>query len=219
MKEVADVLGILTLSALIVIGAALLSAIIAEGTLKILRHRPAQATALSDDDPLVDTLHQALANRTGKLRISDAYLICDIEPGKATLEQISRFSRAIRELGWERQRRRFNGTLQYAYARGTAVEREVELVVHHDPDSRTVRIETQGGAAPVEDHREAVLKSIAAEMRFGGSAYSEIATALIAVNKVRCVPPMPDTEIKVIALRAAELSPGRQVRKEQGSAP
>jgi len=100
-----------------------------------------QEARLSGDDPLVDVLHRALGNRTGKLRVSDAYLICGIEPGKVNQDQISRFGRAIRELGWERQRRRFDGALQYAYVKGTATEREVELIVEYDPLGRSVRIE------------------------------------------------------------------------------
>lgn len=100
-----------------------------------------QEARLVGDDPLVDVLHRALGNRTGKLRVSDAYLICGIEPGKVTNDQMSRFGRAIRELGWERLRRRFDKTLQYAYVKGSAAEREVELVVEYDPHMRSVRIE------------------------------------------------------------------------------
>jgi hypothetical protein len=83
-------------------------------------------------DPIVDVLHRALGNCTGKLRVADAFLIGGIEPGKANQDQISRFGRAIRELGWERQRRRFDGSLQYAYVKGTAAEREVELRIEID---------------------------------------------------------------------------------------
>jgi predicted P-loop ATPase len=93
------------------------------------------------DDPLVDVLHRWLGNRTGKLRVSDAYLICGIEPGKVNQDQIERFGRAIRELGWERQRRRFDGALQYAYVKGSTEQREVELIVEYDPHLRSVRIE------------------------------------------------------------------------------
>ena len=107
-----------------------------------------QEARLVGDDPLVDVLHRALTNRTGKLRVSDAYLICGIEPGKVNQDQISRFGRAIRELGWERQRRRFDGSLQYAYVKGTATEREVELVVEYDPHMRSVRIEVDKGTQP-----------------------------------------------------------------------
>jgi hypothetical protein len=107
-----------------------------------------QEARLVGDDPLVDVLHRALANRTGKLRVSDAYLICGIEPGKVNQDQISRFGRAIRELGWERQRRRFDGSLQYAYVKGTAAEREIELIVEYDPYLRSVRIEIDKGVPP-----------------------------------------------------------------------
>ncbi len=100
-----------------------------------------QEARLVGDDPLVDVLHRALGDRTGKLRVSDAYLICGIEPGKVNQDQISRFGRAIRELGWERQRRRFDKALQYAYVKGTPEQREVELVVEYDPHMRSVRIE------------------------------------------------------------------------------
>lgn len=107
-----------------------------------------QEARLSNDDPLIDVLHRALSNRTGKLRVSDAYLICGIEPGKVSQDQISRFGRAIRELGWERQRRRFDGQLQYAYVKGTPSEREVELLVEYDPHMRSVRIEVDKAPQP-----------------------------------------------------------------------
>ncbi len=100
-----------------------------------------QEARLTGDDPIIDVLHRALGARTGKLRVSDAYLICGIEPGKANQDQITRFGRAIRELGWERQRRRFDGSLQYAYVKGTSTEREVELIVEYDAHMRSVRIE------------------------------------------------------------------------------
>lgn len=78
-----------------------------------------QEARLRGDDPLVDVLYRALGNRTGKLRVSDAFLICGLEAGKVSQDQIERFGRAIRELGWERMRRRFDGALEYAYVKGT----------------------------------------------------------------------------------------------------
>ncbi len=101
---------------------------------------------LSGDDPLIDVLHRALDNRTGKLRVSDAYLICGLEPGKVNQDQIARFGRALCDLGWERARRRFDGALQYAYVKGTAAEREIELVVEYDPHMRSARIEVDKNA-------------------------------------------------------------------------
>jgi hypothetical protein len=107
-----------------------------------------QEARLTGDDPLIDVLQRALGNRTGKLRVSDAYLICGLEAGKVNQDQIGRFGKAIRELGWERKRRRFDGTLEYAYVKGTATEREVELVVEYDPHMRSVRIEVDKNATP-----------------------------------------------------------------------
>lgn len=107
-----------------------------------------QEQRLAGDDPLVDVLQRALGNRTGKLRVSDAYLICGLEAGKVNQDQITRFGKAIRELGWERKRRRFDGSLDYAYVKGTPTEREVELVVEYDPHMRSVRIEIDKKGAP-----------------------------------------------------------------------
>jgi len=103
----------------------------------------AEEAHLVGDDPLADLLHRALGNRTGKLRVADAFLICGIEPGKANQDQIHRFGRAIRELGWERQLQRFDGDLEYAYVKGTPTERAVELIVEYDPHMRSSWIETK----------------------------------------------------------------------------
>lgn len=83
----------------------------------------------------LDVLRRALGDCTGTLRVSDAFLICGIEPGKANQAQISGLGRAIRELGWERKRRRLNGSVQYAYAKGTPEQREVVLAVEHEDET------------------------------------------------------------------------------------
>lgn len=85
-----------------------------------------------DDDPIANALHRVLANRTGKLHVSDAYRICGIEPGKINQDQIDRFCRAISKLGWELQRQRFKDALQYIYVRGTVAEREVALIINDE---------------------------------------------------------------------------------------
>lgn len=108
-----------------------------------------QEARLRGDDPLVDVLSRALGNRTGKLRVSDAYLICGIEAGKANQDQIERFGRAIRALGWERKRRRFDGVLEYAYIKGTPEQCDVDLIVEYDPHMRTVRVEVDTKSLPV----------------------------------------------------------------------
>lgn len=97
--------------------------------------------AMANVHEIVDVLRRAIGDRTGNLRVSDAYLICGIQPGRATPDQVTRFGRAIRELGWLRHRRRINGSPQYVYVKGTAAEREVALCVEYDPHTRSVRIE------------------------------------------------------------------------------
>lgn len=97
--------------------------------------------ALQDDDPIIAVLHRALGNHTGKLRVADAYLLCGIQPGTASLDQIKRFGIAMRELGWQRMRRRFDIGIEYAYVKGTETEREIALSVEYDPHMRSVRIE------------------------------------------------------------------------------
>jgi len=105
-----------------------------------------QEARLRGDDPLVDVLHRVLGERTGKLRVSDAYLICGIEPGKATQDQMERFGRAIRELGWERQRRRFDGALDYAYVKGSDAQRYAQLAVEYDHFSRSAKVIVERGS-------------------------------------------------------------------------
>ena len=94
----------------------------------------------AEDDPMVPLLDRTLGGWTGKLRIEDAYAIVGIEPGKATKDQIDRLGRAIRKIGWERKRRRFDGVREYAYVRGTEQEREVEIVVEVDWIAHAVRL-------------------------------------------------------------------------------
>lgn len=93
-----------------------------------------------NEDPLVDALSRSLGNITGKIRIADAYIAAGIEPGKATQDQMFRFGQAIRELGWERARRRIAGERCYAYVRGTEAERETELWVEVDQLTKAVKI-------------------------------------------------------------------------------
>jgi hypothetical protein len=76
-----------------------------------------------------DTLHRELEGCTGKFRVSDMYLICEIEPGKACPDQISRFHSVIRSLGWEFRRQRFGRAIYHVYVKGSPSEREVELLV------------------------------------------------------------------------------------------
>jgi len=92
------------------------------------------------DDPMTATLHRALGNCTGMLRVSNAFLLCGLEARNVTQDQIKRFGRAIRALGWERKRCRRAGMVEYVYVRGNEIERKIELLVVYDPHTQTARI-------------------------------------------------------------------------------
>lgn len=96
---------------------------------------------MQTNQKLTDVLQHLLGDHTGRLRVADAFLLCGIEPGKATQDQIQRVGRALRELGWERQRRTFDGVRTYAYVKGTRQQREDELVVEYDLHTRSARVE------------------------------------------------------------------------------
>jgi hypothetical protein len=83
-----------------------------------------------DDDPIPNILHRVLTNRTGKIRVTDIHCLCGIDPGKSS--RLTLLKSIMQSEGWERQRQRFDGTLQYAYVRGTSEEREVELVLNEE---------------------------------------------------------------------------------------
>ncbi len=81
------------------------------------------------DDPFVMLLHTALADLTGKIKIVDCYRIIGIDPGDANQDQVTRLGSTMRELGWDRQQRRFDGKQAYAYVKGDTTERERALEV------------------------------------------------------------------------------------------
>ena len=85
---------------------------------------------------VLERLRVALADARGKLRAIDALALSGFEGPSYHRTQL--VARALRALGWERGRFRFNGILLYAYARGTQLEREVMLAVERDGDDRLV---------------------------------------------------------------------------------
>lgn len=68
-----------------------------------------------------------LLDERGKLRVSDAIVLAGFS--RRSQQRMKLVGRAMRKLGWERGRYRFDGALQYAYARGSYLEREVVLEV------------------------------------------------------------------------------------------
>lgn len=132
-------------------------AVVAEAAGESIRLDPAlyaeaaleQDARTRNEDPLVDQLSRSLGNVTGKLRIADVYLAAGIEPGRATQDQMMRVGQAIRDLGWERERRRIAGERCYAYVRGDESQRAIELWVEVDPLTKAVKITpTQTGQSP-----------------------------------------------------------------------
>ena len=81
-------------------------------------------------------LRAALDGASGKLRASDALMLAGFKRPSYHRKQL--VARALRDLGWERGRFRFNGSLLYAYARGTQLEREVMLDIERGDDDRLV---------------------------------------------------------------------------------
>jgi hypothetical protein len=85
---------------------------------------------------VLERLTKALGTVCGKLRASDALALAGFD--QPTYRRAQLVKRALLSLGWERGRFRYNGTLLYAYARGTPLEREVMLEVCRDADDRLV---------------------------------------------------------------------------------
>lgn len=82
------------------------------------------------EDPFVALLAAALEERTGKVRAADVWKLLGIPAGQQTQEQNARLGDAMRELGWERIRRRFGGKgLEYGYARGNRAQMERRIEV------------------------------------------------------------------------------------------
>ena len=81
------------------------------------------------DDPFVETLSAVLGDRAGKLRAADLWKLLGIPAGQQTQDQNARVGDAMRELGWERTKRRFGGTPEHAYVRGSPAARERPIEV------------------------------------------------------------------------------------------
>lgn len=93
------------------------------------------------DQDLIDVtsrLRVSLDNAHGKLRAADALLLAGFaRPSRLRTILVAR---AMLGLGWERGRYRFNGALKSAFARGSALEREIILDVERsDEDQLVVR--------------------------------------------------------------------------------
>jgi hypothetical protein len=74
-----------------------------------------------------EVLIKALRGHTGKLAASDVWNIIDKPTFRRDQADCIRLGRIMRELGWQRTMRRFDGQLRSAYVRGTGTERLAAL--------------------------------------------------------------------------------------------
>jgi len=89
----------------------------------------AEQEARRVDDPFVESLSALLGDRAGKLRAADVWKLLGIPAGQQTQDQNARVGDAMRELGWNRTKRRFGGSPEHAYVRGNRVEMERSIAV------------------------------------------------------------------------------------------
>ncbi len=103
------------------------------------------------EDPFVQRLSDALSGVEGKLRAGDAWEIVGVPPGQRSQEHNARLGDAMRELGWERTKRRFGGRPEWSYVKGNSSD---ELEVERD-DYGQVRGVRPAGTSAAEEACEA----------------------------------------------------------------
>lgn len=82
-------------------------------------------------DPFFDVLSEALGDLVGKIPVRETWEILQINPSHRHQPQNERLGLAMRELGWERVKRRMDGKLIYCYVRGNEEEQNTWLIVKH----------------------------------------------------------------------------------------
>jgi predicted P-loop ATPase len=109
------------------------------------------------EDPWVGMIEAALGDLSGKVTVEDVWLIVNVPEGMRTQEHNARLGDAMRELGWDRTRRRDGGRRHYVYARGSAAERKLWITVTRDPETRRLYVEL------VNAEKQQQIEEIAAE--------------------------------------------------------
>ncbi len=108
--------------------------------LSLYREAAAQQERVRVEDPWLNVLGDALSDRKGKLRAEDAWIIVDVPAGSRTQEHNARLGEAMRELGWQRTKLRFDGLPEYCYVRGNKEERRHRVLVERDRDSQQLKV-------------------------------------------------------------------------------
>ena len=102
----------------------------------------------------MDVLANALGSLDGKIRTTDVWTILEIEPRNRNQAHNEAMGAAMRELGWERQKRRFDGIVLNAYVKGDGAQ---PIYVFRDPVSRTVSVDR---SPEVEGDRSKAYKDV-----------------------------------------------------------
>ena len=96
-----------------------------------------QQEARRVEDPYVVALGSILGETTGKLLAADVWDLIGIPAGQRTQEHNARLGEAMRELGWERGKRRFGGPRsEWCYLKGSDAQRERRVEVGRDTFGR-----------------------------------------------------------------------------------
>lgn len=82
-----------------------------------------------EEDPFTIMLGEKLGTSTGKIKVTDVFDLLGIPPGMRTQDQNTRVGNAMRALGWEHVQRRFGGSPEWSYVKGTKEERQRKLEV------------------------------------------------------------------------------------------
>lgn len=85
---------------------------------------------------VLSLLRRSLDNFRGKIRVVDVHALGGLTRRSHYRSQL--IARALRHLGWERGRYRFDGKISYAYAKGTRLQRETILELATGDDDQLV---------------------------------------------------------------------------------
>jgi hypothetical protein len=83
-------------------------------------------------DPWLDLLRNATEGFNGKILGADVWTLVRMPPDRRTQEHNGRLGAAMRQLGFERKKVRFDGETKWGYARGDAKERERRIYCYFD---------------------------------------------------------------------------------------
>lgn len=106
-----------------------------------------QADARSQE-PWAEVLDAALGDITGRLVNMDAWTIINKPFHFRTQDDNKRIGQALRELGWERTRKRVDGTVKIVYERGAPAERFRLIYVFRNPVDNVVTVTHDPNGVP-----------------------------------------------------------------------